>query len=143
MAAKSTTAAQPEASQNGKKNAKSEKPAAAKQDAEDEAEDEPVEKGAKGEASKDMKNVTRYFEEQAERNVDADKIQKALKTLNEQAVAHKVAVARKQQIDRSNISKEHTDLIVSELNVPKLVAEKALIDNNNDVRAALTQLITQ
>lgn len=51
--------------------------------------------------------------------------------------------SRKQQIDRSNISKEHTDLIVSELNVPKLVAEKALIDNNNDVRAALTQLITQ
>lgn len=76
MAAKSTTAAQPETSQNGKKNAKSEKFAAAKQDAEDEAEDEPVEKGAKGEASKDMKNVTRYFEEQAERNVDADKIQK-------------------------------------------------------------------
>ena len=50
---------------------------------------------------------------------------------------------RKQQIDRSNISKENTDLIVAELNVPKLVAEKALLDNNNDVRAALTQLITQ
>jgi NACalpha-BTF3-like transcription factor len=50
---------------------------------------------------------------------------------------------RKQQIDRSNISKENTDLIVAELNVPKLVAETALLDNNNDVRAALTQLITQ
>ncbi|CAO3669045.1 unnamed protein product [Umbelopsis vinacea] len=62
----------------------------------------------------------------AERNVDADKFK-----------------SRKQHIDRSNISKEHTDLIVSELNVPKLVAEKALLDNNNDVRAALTQLIAQ
>ncbi|KAI8579469.1 hypothetical protein K450DRAFT_61163 [Umbelopsis ramanniana AG] len=143
MAAKSTSASQPEASQNGKKNVKAEKPVANKQDADDEAEDEPVEKGAKGEAVKDMRNVTRYFEEQAERSVDADKIQKALKTLQEEAIAHKVAIARKQQIDRSNISKENTDLIVAELNVPKLVAEKALLDNNNDVRAALTQLITQ
>ncbi|CAO3695497.1 unnamed protein product [Umbelopsis ramanniana] len=143
MAAKSTSASQPEASQNGKKNVKAEKPVTNKQDADDEAEDEPVEKGAKGEAVKDMRNVTRYFEEQAERSVDADKIQKALKTLQEQAIAHKVAIARKQQIDRSNISKENTDLIVAELNVPKLVAEKALLDNNNDVRAALTQLITQ
>jgi hypothetical protein len=76
MAAKSTSASQPEASQNGKKNVKEEKPVANKQDADDEAEDEPVEKGAKGEAVKDMRNVTRYFEEQAERSVDADKIQK-------------------------------------------------------------------
>jgi hypothetical protein len=76
MAAKSTPATQPEASQNGKKNVKAEKPVANKQDADDEAEDEPVEKGAKGEAVKDMRNVTRYFEEQAERSVDADKIQK-------------------------------------------------------------------
>jgi hypothetical protein len=76
MVAKSTPASQPEPSQNGKKNTKAEISAANKQDAEDEAEDEPVETGAKGEASKDMKNVTRYFEEQAERNVDADKIQK-------------------------------------------------------------------
>ncbi|KAG2179722.1 hypothetical protein INT44_006570 [Umbelopsis vinacea] len=143
MAAKSTSASQPEASQNGKKNVKAEKPVSNKQDADDEDEDEPVEKGTKGEAVKDMRNVTRYFEEQAERSVDADKIQKALKTLQEEAIAHKVAIARKQQIDRSNISKENTDLIVAELNVPKLVAEKALLDNNNDVRAALTQLITQ
>jgi hypothetical protein len=78
MAAKSTPANQPEATQNGKKTPKAEKPVGNKQDADDEAEDEPVEKGAKGEASKDMKNVTRYFEEQAERNVDADKIQKVM-----------------------------------------------------------------
>lgn len=76
MAAKSTSANQPEATQNGKKTAKVEKSASNKQDADDEAEDEPVEKGAKGEASKDMKNVTRYFEEQAERSVDANMIQK-------------------------------------------------------------------
>ncbi|KAH8548164.1 hypothetical protein BGW37DRAFT_507677 [Umbelopsis sp. PMI_123] len=143
MAAKSTPASQPDASPNGKKNIKAEKTSSNKQDADDEADDEPVEKGVKGEAVKDMRNVTRYFEEQAERNVDADKIQKALKTLQEEAIAHKVAVVRKQQIDRSSISKENTDLIVAELNVSKLVAEKALIDNNNDVRAALSQLITQ
>ncbi|KAG2173869.1 hypothetical protein INT43_005289 [Umbelopsis isabellina] len=143
MAAKSTSANQPEATQNGKKTAEVEKSASTKQDADDEAEDEPVEKGAKGEASKDMKNVTRYFEEQAERSVDADMIQKALKTLQEEAVAHKVAVARKQQIDRTNISKEHIELIMNELNVPKLTAEKALLDNNNDIRAALTHLISQ
>jgi hypothetical protein len=76
MAAKSTPASQPDASPNGKKNIKAEKTSSNKQDADDEADDEPVEKGVKGEAVKDMRNVTRYFEEQAERNVDADKIQK-------------------------------------------------------------------
>jgi NACalpha-BTF3-like transcription factor len=51
--------------------------------------------------------------------------------------------SRKQQIDRTNITKENIELIMSELNVPKLTAEKALLDNNNDIRAALTHLITQ
>lgn len=58
-------------------------------------------------------------------------------------VVHTLFSSRKQQIDRSNISKENTELIMNELNVPKLTAEKALLDNNNDVRAALTHLITQ
>ncbi|CAM0136492.1 unnamed protein product [Umbelopsis sp. WA50703] len=143
MAAKSTPANQPEATQNGKKTPKAEKPVGNKQDADDEAEDEPVEKGAKGEASKDMKNVTRYFEEQAERNVDADKIQKVIGRTMCANIDNMLSSSRKQQIDRTSITKENIELIMSELNVPKLTAEKALLDNNNDIRAALTHLITQ
>lgn len=45
--------------------------------ADDDNDDEPVESGAKGEAKKDMKNVTNYVnEELAKRQVDADTLGK-------------------------------------------------------------------
>jgi len=43
---------------------------------------------------------------------------------------------------QSNVKKEDVDLIVSELEIPRGQAEKALSDNNGDIAKTLRKLIT-
>jgi len=43
---------------------------------------------------------------------------------------------------QSNVKKEDVDLIVSELEIPRGQAEKALSDNNGDIAKTLRELIT-
>ncbi|KAI7863357.1 hypothetical protein BDF14DRAFT_1885193 [Spinellus fusiger] len=107
---------------------------------EDDNEDEPVEKGAKGEASKDMKNVTGYVnEELANRQVDAGKLANSLAFVQEAAKSFKQKIVSKPSSGLA-LNKQDIDLLVNEMQISRTEAEKVLRDNG-DVVKALNELI--
>ncbi|KAL0089660.1 hypothetical protein F4703DRAFT_1476280 [Phycomyces blakesleeanus] len=108
--------------------------------ADDDNEDEPVEKGVKGEASKDMKNVTGYVnEELTSKQVDSNKVAKSLAFIQEAAKAHKQKTLAKHV--SSPVNKQDVEFLVAEMQVSKAEAEKALRDKQGDVVGALNELI--
>ncbi|KAI8381598.1 uncharacterized protein BYT42DRAFT_567131 [Radiomyces spectabilis] len=103
-------------------------------------ENEHVEKGAKGEATKDMKNVTSYLnEELANRQVDADKLAKTMSFLNEEAKKHKHETLNKTMA--TSVDKEAVSVVMNQLEVSKTEAEKALREHNNDIVKALISIM--
>ncbi|ORY98165.1 hypothetical protein BCR43DRAFT_490975 [Syncephalastrum racemosum] len=109
--------------------------------ADDDNEDEPVESGAKGEAKKDMKNVTNYVnEELAKRQVDADTLGKSLAFLQNAAKAHKANLAAPKPAG-SPVNKQDVEFLKTHMQVGKTEAENALREKDGDLLAALNYLI--
>ncbi|KAG0170029.1 hypothetical protein DFQ28_004973 [Apophysomyces sp. BC1034] len=96
-------------------------------------ENEPVEKGVKGEATKDMKNVTNYLNEELANRQSLSFLQEAAKT-------HKAGMLSK-NANAGSVNRQDVEFLMAEMQVSKVSAEKSLRDNKGDVVAALNQLI--
>ncbi|KAJ3044244.1 hypothetical protein HK097_001551 [Rhizophlyctis rosea] len=105
-----------------------------------EQDDAEPETGLKGQANKDMQAVTGYFEEK--NSVDENKIGKAMTFLtdvNKKAKPQKSA--RDTELAKVVISKEDVELVMTQLEITKIQAERALRENKGDAVETLRQLI--
>ncbi|RUS20916.1 hypothetical protein BC937DRAFT_94037 [Endogone sp. FLAS-F59071] len=101
------------------------------------------EKGIRGQASKDMQNVTGYVnEEAAGKDVDEAKLGKAMSFLQDAAKKQKEEQQVKQkEVEKIVVSKEDVELIISEMQVTKPVAERHLRENKGDVLETLRKMV--
>ncbi|RUS26990.1 hypothetical protein BC938DRAFT_483856 [Jimgerdemannia flammicorona] len=101
------------------------------------------EKGIRGQASKDMQNVTGYVnEEAAGKDVDEAKLGKAMSFLQDAAKKQKEEqLAKINEVEKVVVSKEDVELIMSEMQVTKPVAERHLRENKGDVLETLRKMV--
>ncbi|KAJ3190104.1 hypothetical protein HDU85_000395 [Gaertneriomyces sp. JEL0708] len=85
-------------------------------DASDEVDDQQDQhqKGAQGQATKDMANVSGFYEERAGENVDAGKLGQAVNQISDLSKKTKAqATARDKELDKVVVAKDDVDLVVS------------------------------
>ncbi|TPX61384.1 hypothetical protein SpCBS45565_g07285 [Spizellomyces sp. 'palustris'] len=129
-------------------------PVAAQKDAqqvEEGEDDQALQKGFKGQASKDMQNVSGYFDERVGDKVDEGKIGKASrKSQASLAMTFLTDVSKKQKAQKSArdkelakvvLTKEDVELIMNEFQIGKGTAERALRESKGDVLETLRRLI--
>ncbi|KAJ3173304.1 hypothetical protein HDU87_007677 [Geranomyces variabilis] len=111
--------------------------------AEDVEEQEAVETGVRGQANKDMQNVSGFDADDKGANVDADKLGKAMSFLSEASQQQKdQKSARDKELAKVTIGKEDLELVASEFQITKAQAEVALRENKGDVRNTLRKLVS-
>jgi len=94
-------------------------------------------KGQKGKASRDLNNVTLVTEE---KELDSSKIGKAMTMIGETNKNEKSQ--REKDLENVKVQKEDIDIIVNELEISRTQAERALRENNGDLKATLKHLIS-
>merc|ERR1712123_340475 len=111
---------------------------------EEENEDEPqLDKDKKHDSgAADLEKVTDYAEDQ-EILSTGNELEDAIVTIrNKQAQKTAEKLARERELAKVVISKEHVDLIMHEMELPKEKAERTLREHGGDVVKALTALVT-
>ncbi|KND02592.1 uncharacterized protein SPPG_03048 [Spizellomyces punctatus DAOM BR117] len=120
-------------------------PVAAQKDSQqvEEGEDqEAQQKGFKGQATKDMQNVSGYFDERVGDKVDEGKIGKAMTFLTDVSKKQKAQKsARDKELAKVVLTKEDVELIMNEFQIGKGTAERALRESKGDVLETLRRLI--
>merc|ERR1712106_1066192 len=112
-------------------------------DENDENEDEPqLDKDKKHDSgAADLEKVTDYAEDQ-EILSTGNELEDAIVTIrNKQAQKTAEKLARERELAKVVISKEHIDLIMHEMELPKEKAERTLREHGGDVVMALTALV--
>ncbi|TPX38125.1 hypothetical protein SmJEL517_g00161 [Synchytrium microbalum] len=100
----------------------------------DDDEQEEVQQGFRGQASKDMKAVTGYLGEEGIGELDQSKLNQAMASmsdLNRKQKAQKTT--RDKELDKVVIAAKDVELIMSEMEVTRLVAERSLRENKGSV----------
>merc|ERR1711892_1168848 len=111
---------------------------------EEENEDEPqLDKDKKHDSgAADLEKVTDYAEDQ-EILSTGNELEDAIVTIrNKQAQKTAEKLARERELAKVVISKEHVDLIMHEMELPKEKAERTLREHGGDVVKASTALVT-
>ncbi|KAJ3043915.1 hypothetical protein HDV00_003955 [Rhizophlyctis rosea] len=107
----------------------------------EEQEEAQQETGLRGQANKDMRAVTGYFEDRE--MVDENKIGKAMSFLTNVGKSQKSQVsARDKELAKIVISKEDVELVMNQLEITKPQAERALRENKGNAVETLRKLIS-
>ncbi|CAG8457363.1 6092_t:CDS:2 [Paraglomus brasilianum] len=113
-----------------------------KEQDDDQQAQEEQQKGFKGMAKKDMQHVTGYVAEREGEDIDQAQLDKAMSFVNEQFTKLKSQKTQKQKVsEKISVSKEDIDLIVSEMEVTKAVADRCLKENQGNVVATLKAMV--
>eukprot|EP00164_Ancoracysta_twista_P005708 GFYU01007846.1.p1 GENE.GFYU01007846.1~~GFYU01007846.1.p1 ORF type:complete len:112 (-),score=35.70 GFYU01007846.1:274-567(-) len=90
-------------------------------------------------ATADLDKVTDYFDE---KELDANKVEAALKELQEQtAASDKEAIAREKALAAVKVRQEDVDVVIKEFEFSKAAADRALRENDGDLKRCLVSLI--
>ncbi|ORX80409.1 hypothetical protein BCR32DRAFT_268892 [Anaeromyces robustus] len=112
-----------------------------KNNTESKPEGEEEQKGHQGMATKDMKNITDYFEELTHAH-DEDKLNKAISiALEEKKKTKNIIDESKKNQESIKLTKEDIDTVMKEMDVGKAEAEKKLKQNNGDLEATLRYML--
>ncbi|KAI8821415.1 CG9922-like protein [Fimicolochytrium jonesii] len=98
--------------------------------------------GTRGQANKDMKNVSGFDDEGGD-NVDEDKLGKAMNFLtdvNNKQKAQKTS--REKELEKVVVAKEDIDVVMNEFQIPRLQAERALRENRGNLPDTLKALVS-
>ncbi|ORY00708.1 hypothetical protein K493DRAFT_298767 [Basidiobolus meristosporus CBS 931.73] len=99
------------------------------------------EKGASGQASKDMQNVSKYiadFDSGVDKN-KLDEIVSSLSAINKKQKDE--AASKSKEQEKIALPKEEIELVMKEFDLSKPAAEKALRDNAGDLEKTLKALL--
>ncbi|KAG0202413.1 hypothetical protein BGX28_005045 [Mortierella sp. GBA30] len=115
----------------------------AEDEKEDEEEDKETEKGQNAEAKAAMKNMTGYQQETEREGVDSDKLEKSMAMITDLIKKQKAEKASThKEGEKITLSKDAVELVVSEMDLPKAVAEKHLKEHGGDVTRTLQALVS-
>ncbi|KAJ3225597.1 hypothetical protein HK099_006537 [Clydaea vesicula] len=106
--------------------------------------EEENEKGQRAEANKDLGHM--YQEKESKADIDETKLYKAMTSvikLHTDLSKTRTKATSQSQLESSKIviNKEDVELLVKELNLSKVTAEKSLKDNNGDLVLTMKTLI--
>ncbi|KAK9759894.1 hypothetical protein K7432_016613 [Basidiobolus ranarum] len=104
---------------------------------EEELEDQ---KGASGQATKDMQNVSKYIAD-FDTGLDKKKLDEIVSSLSAVNKKQKDEASLKSEQEKIALPKENVELIMKEFDLSKQVAEKHLRDNAGDLEQTLKVLI--
>ncbi|KAG0025670.1 hypothetical protein BGZ82_009898 [Podila clonocystis] len=114
----------------------------AEDDKDDAEEEEKAEKGTSGEAKAAMKNMTGYQPEVERSGVDSTKLEKAMSLLTDVGKKQKAEKAAAQkEVEKVTLAKEDVELVMSEFELTKPVAEKYLKEHGGNVIKTLDALV--
>ncbi|KAI8806436.1 hypothetical protein BJ742DRAFT_364241 [Cladochytrium replicatum] len=100
-----------------------------------------VPKGIRGQANKDMENVTGYVEEGKD-NLDEKKLDKAMNFITDvDKNQRSLKTTRDKELERIAVSKEDIDLVMAELDLTKQQAERLLRESKGSVQDTLKKFI--
>ncbi|KAI9098888.1 CG9922-like protein [Phlyctochytrium arcticum] len=103
---------------------------------------EESQKGFKGEAAKDMQNVSGYYDEKSGENVDEGKLDKAMTFLTDVSKEQKAQKSeREKELARVAVAKEDIDLVVQEFEISRAAADRALRENGANVLETMRTLV--
>ncbi|KAF9102410.1 hypothetical protein BGX27_010989 [Mortierella sp. AM989] len=112
-------------------------------DKDDDEEEKEDEKGQSAEAKAAMKNMTGYQQETEREGVDSDKLEKAMSLITDVVKKQKADKAASQkEIEKLTLSKADVELIMTEMDLPKALAEKHLKEHGGDVTRTLEALVS-
>ncbi|KXS17651.1 hypothetical protein M427DRAFT_68430 [Gonapodya prolifera JEL478] len=108
----------------------------------DERDEEEDVKGHGGQARKDMQNVNAYLGEDMAQAVDETKLGQAMTALATEKAKQKAQQrARERELEKIVVSKEDVDVLMGELDLTKLSAERALREAGGSLRDALQKAL--